>query len=122
MMGVTGKRVTDVCADLATEIPMRKRPRGRVETFQQKKAGASDDVKITTDDYASILLRFEDSLRGVVTVSQVSAGRKARLWFEVDGSEGSLAWDSESPNTLWTGHRIEPNQNMPKDQAMVSPG
>src|SRR5947209_2945866 len=122
MMWVTGKRVTDVCADLATVIPMRKRPHGRVETFQQKKAGASDDVKITTDDYASILLRFEDSLRGVVTVSQVSAGRKARLWFEVDGSEGSLAWDSESPNTLWIGHRIEPNQNMIKDPALMSPG
>ena len=63
----------------------------RTQTFQQKKAGASDDVKITTDDYASILLHFEDSLRGVVTVSQVSAGRKARLWFEVDGSEDDLA-------------------------------
>ncbi|HKN34176.1 MAG TPA: Gfo/Idh/MocA family oxidoreductase [Terriglobales bacterium] len=121
MMWVTGKRVTDVCADLATVIPMRKRPHGRVETFQQKKAGASDDVKITTDDYASILLHFEDSLRGVVTVSQVSAGRKARLWFEVDGSEGSLAWDSESPNTLWIGHRNEANRNMIKDPALMSP-
>jgi predicted dehydrogenase len=122
IMWITGKRVVEVCADLATVIPVRKRPRRRMETFQQKKNVASDEVKITTDDYASILLHFEDSLRGVVTVSQVSAGRKARLWFEIDGSEGSLAWDSESPNKLWIGHRNVPNQDMIKDPALMSPG
>jgi predicted dehydrogenase len=121
MMWITGKRVIEVCADLATVLPTRKRPRGRVETFQQKKSGASDEVKIQTDDYASILLHFEGALHGVVTVSQVSPGRKARLWFEVDGSEGSLAWNSESPNTLWIGHRDEPNRDMIKDPALMSP-
>ena len=45
---------------------------------------------------------------------------KYRL-FEVDGSEGSLAWDSESPNTLWIGHRNEANRNMIKDPALMSP-
>ena len=118
---ITGRKVTEVCADLATVIPVRERPRGRVETFQKRSGGAFDEVKITTDDYGSILLHFENSLRGVMTVSQVSAGRKARLWFEVDGSEGSLAWDSESPNTLWIGHRSEPNQNLMKDPALLSP-
>lgn len=121
LMWITGKRVTQVCADLATVMPTRRRPPGRVETFQQNKNVASDEVKITTDDYASILLHFEDSLHGVVTVSQVSAGRKARLWFEVDGSEGSLAWNSESPNTLWIGHRNLANQDMIKDPALMTP-
>src|SRR5581483_6967239 len=32
---ITGKKITEVCADLATIIPVRKRPRGRVETFKQ---------------------------------------------------------------------------------------
>ncbi len=121
MMWITGRKVTEVCADLATVIPTRQRPRGRVETFQKSGVAEFDEIKITTDDYASILLHFEGSLRGVMTVSQVSAGRKARLWFEVNGSEGSLAWDSESPNTLWIGHRSEPNQNMMKDPALMSP-
>jgi predicted dehydrogenase len=112
MMWITGQKVTVVCADLATVIPVRKKPRGRVETFQKAGSGAFDEIKISTDDYASVLLHFERGLRGVMTVSQVSAGRKARLWFEVDGSEGSLAWQSEEPNTLWIGHRSEPNQNM----------
>ncbi len=120
MMWITGRRVTEVCADLATVIPVRHRPRGRVETFQQRSAGEFDEVKINTDDYASILLNFEHSLRGVMTVSQVSAGRKARLWFEVDGSEGSLAWHSEEPNTLWIGHRNQPNQDLMKDPALMS--
>jgi predicted dehydrogenase len=78
-------------------------------------------VAITTDDYASVLLHFEHSMRGVMTVSQVSAGRKARLWFEVNGSEGSLAWDAESPNNLWIGHRSEPNQDIIKDPSLMSP-
>ena len=119
MTWITGRKVTEVCADLATVIPVRRKPRGRVETFQEQSDGAFDEVKINTDDYGSVLLHFENSLRGVMTVSQVSAGRKARLWFEVDGSEGSLAWHSESPNVLWIGHRNEANQRMMKDPALM---
>jgi len=117
---ITGRKITELCADLATMVPVRKRPRGRVETFKQS-AGATDDAKITTDDYASILLHFEGGAHGVCTVSQISAGRKTRLWFEIDGSEGSLAWNSEDPNTLWIGRRREPNQEMIKDPSLMSP-
>src|SRR5260221_8740910 len=117
---ITGKKVTQLCADLVTVNSVRKRPRGRGQTFQQTK-GETDDISITTDDYASILLRFEGNTHGVCTVSQVSAGRKTRLWFEVDGSEGSLAWNSESPNTLWIGHRGQANQEFPKDPSLMSP-
>src|SRR5258708_31455258 len=105
---ITGKKVTELCADLVTVNSVRKRPRGRVQTFQQTK-GETDDISITTDDYASILLRFEGNTHGVCTVSQVSAGRKTRLWFEIDGSEGSVSWNSEEPNTLWVGRRREAN-------------
>jgi predicted dehydrogenase len=117
---IIGKRVKELCADLATVVPVRYRPRGRVETFQRSQ-GAYDEVKVTTDDYGSVLLRFEDDVRGVMTVSQVSAGRKARLWFEVDGSAGSIAWNSESPNTLWVGKRHEANQELAKDPSLMTP-
>ncbi len=117
---ITGQKVAELCADLATVIPVRKRPRGRVQTFQQT-TGASDDIKITTDDYASILLHFNGGAHGVCTVSQISAGRKTRLWFEVDGSEGSLSWNSEEPNTLWIGRRRELNQELIKDPSLMSP-
>jgi predicted dehydrogenase len=118
---ITGRKVSELCADLATVVPIRQRPRGRVETFQKRGAGAFDEIKITNDDYASVLLHFEGSLRGVMTVSQVSAGRKCQLWFEVDGAEGSLAWNAESPNVLWIGRRSEANQSMIKDPALMSP-
>jgi predicted dehydrogenase len=121
IMWITGRKVTEVSADLATVIPRRQRPSGRVETFEQPRGGEFEEVSIQTEDYASVLLHFEGSLTGVMTVSQVSAGRKARLWFEVDGSEGSLAWNSEEPNSLWMGHRREPNRILMKDPALMSP-
>ena len=118
---LTGRKIVEVCGDLATTIPVRQRPRGRVETFQAATAAASDPVKISTDDCASVLLRFEANLRGVMTVSQVSAGHKASLSFEINGSEGSLGWNSESPNQLWIGHRNQANQELPKDPSLMMP-
>ncbi len=121
MSWVTGQQITGVCADLATVIPIRQRPRGHVETFQKAGNVECDAVSIKTDDYASVLLRFEDDLHGVMTVSQVSPGRKARLWFEIDGSEASLAWNSEQPEKLWIGRRHQASQVLPKDPTLLSP-
>jgi predicted dehydrogenase len=120
-MWLTGQKITGVCADLATVVPVRRKPRGRVETFAKAGAGAYDETAIATDDYASVLLRFEGDLRGAMTVSQVSAGRKCRLSFEINGSEGSLAWNGEEPNTLWIGRRDRANEAMIKDPGLMSP-
>jgi predicted dehydrogenase len=117
---LTRKKITEVCADLATVIPVRHKPVGKVVTFQ-KASGATEEVPMTTDDYASVLLHFDSNLRGVVTVSQVSAGRKARLSFEIDGTEGSLAWNSEEPNMLWIGRRDTASELFPKDPALMTP-
>src|SRR5260221_1106724 len=117
---ITGKKVTELCADLATVNSVRKRPRGRVQTFQQTK-GETDDISIATDDYASILLRFEGNTHGVCTVSQVTAGPKTRLWFDIHGSEGSPSWNSGEPKTLCVGRRPEPNSDIVKDPPIMSP-
>jgi predicted dehydrogenase len=121
VMWLSGSKIAQVCADLATVLPTRWRPQGAVESFQKATAGGSEEVMVTTDDYASVLLRFENEAHGVVTVSQVSAGRKARLWFEIDGTAGSLAFDSESPNQLWIGRRDRACEVLPKDPALQSP-
>jgi len=118
---ITGRKVTELCADLVTVVPVRQRPRGRVETFQKADPSNVDPVPIETDDYASVLFHLEGDLSGVMTVSQVSAGRRARLWFEIDGTEGSLAWNSEEPGTLWIGRRNRANEELPKDPALLSP-
>jgi len=118
---MTGRKVTEVCADLVTVVPIRQRPRGRVETFQKADPSNVDPVPIETDDYGSVLFHLEGDLSGAMTVSQVSAGRRARLWFEIDGTEGSLAWNSEEPGTLWIGRRDRANEELPKDPALLSP-
>ncbi|MEK7767768.1 MAG: Gfo/Idh/MocA family oxidoreductase, partial [bacterium] len=110
---VTGLEVESVCADLKTVHPVRQRPEGSVETFTDKTAGAKParrPVEITTEDYGSVLLRFRGGARGVVTVSQVTAGRKNRCTWEIAAARGALAWDSEAPNELWAGSRDKANE------------
>jgi len=53
-------------------------------------------------------------------VSQVSAGRKNRLYFEIDGARSSVIWDSERPNELTIGHRERPNEVLIKDPSLLS--
>ena len=118
---ITGLEVEAVCADLLTVFPERKRPVGGVETFSGKlnEPQATEIVPITTDDYGSILLRFAGGGRGSVHVSQVTAGRKNCLQFEIAGSKQALAWNSESPNDLRIGHRDRPNETLIRDPALV---
>jgi len=61
---ITGRQLTELCADLATVIPVRQRPKGPIETFKQTEGASTEPVQITTDDYGSILLHFEGGLRG----------------------------------------------------------
>jgi predicted dehydrogenase len=118
---VTGRRVEAVMADLTTFIPVRRRPTGPVETFAAA-AGETVDVPMETEDAAGLLLRLSGGARAVATISQVSAGRKNRLSFEVDGSEASLSWHSEAPEELWIGHRDRPNELLLSEHGDYPPG
>lgn len=121
---VTGLAVESVFADLAMVYPTRLKPKRKVETFAGTAASAAADyeeVPVKTEDAASILLRFEGGTKGCVVVSQVSAGRKNALGFEIDGAAGSLAWNSEAPNSLWIGARNEANRLLSKDPSLLSP-
>jgi predicted dehydrogenase len=119
---ITGLHVEAVFADLKTVLPVRQRPRGGVETFSAK-LGTSQDtepVAIHTDDYGSILLRFQGGARGVLWVSQVTAGRKNCLRFEIAGSKQAMAWNSETSDELWIGHRDRANESLLRDPALLS--
>ncbi|HET6643364.1 MAG TPA: Gfo/Idh/MocA family oxidoreductase [Gaiellaceae bacterium] len=118
---VIGARVESLLADLATTIPVRRRPVGEVETFAAVEDVEREDAEMTTEDLAHVLLRFEGGTRGSLVVSQVSAGRKNSLRFELDGSLGALAWDSERNEELWLGHRGRPNETMLRDPALFAP-
>jgi predicted dehydrogenase len=123
LMWLTGLEVIELMADMATFLPVRKKPRQAVETFASKLSTSIDaeDVEVDTEDFASLLLRFSNGARGVVTLSQISAGRKNNFWWEVNGSKGSLCWKQECPNELWIGYRDKPNEVMLKDPALMLP-
>jgi len=121
---VTGQRVTTLCADLQTFHKTRKKPRGAVETFAGKLLNPDeyDEVPISTEDYGGGIFRMGDRVRGAMTASQVSAGRKNRLSIEVYGTKGGAAWDQETPNELWIGNRNSTNQLLVKDPSLLLPG
>lgn len=117
---VTGRHVTEVMADLATFIKVRQKPAGRVETFSLERAKETVPVDIETEDAATILLRYDNGARGMVAVSQISAGRKNSLQYEIDGSSAAVAWDSEQPDLLWIGHRGRANEMLSRDFALLN--
>jgi predicted dehydrogenase len=117
---ITGRKVVEVMADLHTFVPIRRHPPGPVETFSESRIdGDMVEEEMSSDDGASIMLRYEDGTRGVVAVSQVAAGRKNSVSIEVDGAESALAWMSEDPDRLWIGHRGRPNEVLQRDPSLV---
>jgi Predicted dehydrogenases and related proteins len=118
---LTGQPIVAVMADLATFIPRRAQPRDPVETFSMDRSADTVQREMAAEDVASILLRFANGARGAVAVSQISAGRKNSLQWEIDGSTGSAAWDSETPDHLWLGHREQPNEILLRNPALMGP-
>lgn len=118
---VAGLRVESVLADLATFVPVRRKPVKAVETFSTDSAAETTPVTIRTEDVALITLRFEGGARGSVAISQVSAGRKNSLQYEIDGATSAVAWDSEQPDNLWIGHRDRPNEILLRNPALMNP-
>jgi len=118
---ITGLEVEAVLADLKTVHPVRRRPKGEVETFTGKlaKQAETEPVPISTEDYGAVLFRFKGGARGSFWVSQVTAGRKNCIRYEIAGSKCALAWNSECPNELWIGRRDRPNESLIRDPALV---
>jgi predicted dehydrogenase len=56
-----------------------------------------------TEDGAVVLFETDRGASGSVVVSQVSPGRKNRLWFSFDGQKASYSFDQEQPDSLWVG-------------------
>jgi predicted dehydrogenase len=118
---VTGSRIVAVMADFGTLHQTRMRPERAAVTFERGAgpAGPAAPVEIDTEDFASVLIRFENGARGSFSVSQISAGRKNRLSFEVDGGQGALAWCSEESEFLWRGARTEPGRAIQRNPRLA---
>ncbi len=118
---LVGRPVVEVMADMATFIKVRQQPAGPVETFSTDRSAETTPRTIGTEDLATILLRFEGGARGLLAVSQLSPGRKNSLRYQIDGSTGAAAWDSEHPDELWLGHRDRPNELLQRNGGLMSP-
>jgi predicted dehydrogenase len=121
---VTGLEVESVFADTIRIHETRLRPpSGSVETFSGKKGGAPpvdrEPIQIDTEDYGGIMLRFKGGARGQFAVTQMTAGRKNCLRYELSGAEKAIAFNSETPNSLWIGERSEPNRELLRDPALL---
>jgi predicted dehydrogenase len=120
MTYVTGQHVASVMADLTTFIGTREEPTGPVETFSTDRSAETVRRDISTEDTATILLRFDGGARGAVSISQISPGRKNSLVYEIDGADGAWAWDSEQPDQAWIGHRERANEILIRNPALMN--
>jgi predicted dehydrogenase len=115
---VSGQRIARLSARMLTALPERFGAAGR-------KAFASDGASgeahaVTTEDAVTVQFETDAGALGSVVVSQISAGRKNRLWIELDGAEEALAFDQERPEELWCGRR-EAVTIVRRDPATLSP-
>jgi predicted dehydrogenase len=88
---VTGQRITRLTARMVTAFDRRR--------------ARSDSAVVGTEDAATVLFETDQGAAGAVVISQISPGRKNRLWFSFDGADASLSFDQESPDRLWIGGR-----------------
>ncbi|MYW96410.1 Gfo/Idh/MocA family oxidoreductase [Amycolatopsis rubida] len=96
---ITGDPFAELTA--ATSVAVPDRPGAGGASFTGSGSGAR--VPVRTEDSATLLLRTESGVLASTTISQVAAGRKNRLWLELDGSLGSAVFDQETPESIWLG-------------------
>src|SRR5829696_3832698 len=97
---VSGQRIASLVATTSISIPQR--PAATAATFSAAESDAPL-VAVETEDSALILFRTADDVAGSAVISQLAAGRKNRLWLEVDGAQLSAVFDQEHPEYLWIG-------------------
>ena len=93
---VSGEQLDTLTAQVSVAVPARPAAR-------EGSSGAHHLAEVRTEDVATVQFRTATGVPGSMLVSQVAAGRKNRLWFELDGSARSAVFDQENPESFWTG-------------------
>ncbi|WP_303638276.1 Gfo/Idh/MocA family protein [Stenotrophomonas tuberculopleuritidis] len=97
---VSGERFSEVSAAFDTVIAERGALGG--QSFSTPAAGGAMQA-VASEDVAVAMFRTGAGTLASLTVSQVSAGRRNRLWFEIDGAKASVAFNQEDAERLWIG-------------------
>ena len=108
---VCGQRIVSVSA--RTAVAHARRPRGEARSFARGD-GAGAERAVETEDIAAVMFETDAGIVGSTVISQVSAGRKNQLWFEVSGTDAAVGFDQEQPETLWVGSRAG-SERVPRD-------
>ena len=94
---ITGLQVTELCSDLNIFVEGR-----------------------ALDDDGSVLLKFTNGARGVLSASQIAAGEENNLSIQVYGEEGGLEWHQQEPNTLLVRWLDKPTEILRTGTGFVS--
>ena len=114
---VSGHRITRLCARKLIALP--ERLRGSQQAAFERGAAGDELRPVDTEDAALVLFETDRGALGSVVISQLSHGRKNRLWLELDGADETLAFDQEQPEMLWCGQR-EATTLLRRDPATLS--
>ena len=99
-LGDTAVHIVDLARFLVGEIA---EVTGMLATFVHERPlpDGSGMGRVTVDDTAAFLARFQSGATGIFETSRVALGRKNFMHLEVNGSRGSIFWNAEDPNWLW---------------------
>lgn len=97
---VSGQRIIALTARVLVAHP--ERTRSAAHSFEHGDGGGERRA-VETEDIATVMFETDGGAAGSIVVSQVSAGHKNRLWFELAGLERAFAFEQERPETLWIG-------------------
>jgi predicted dehydrogenase len=114
----SGHRIARVNALTTTVVP--ERTSAVAPAFSSAAAANADRRRVETEDVALVLFETTEGASGSVVVSQVSPGRKNRLWFELDGADGAVVFDQEQPERIEIGRR-EGRTILFRDPATMAP-
>ncbi|MET7994271.1 Gfo/Idh/MocA family oxidoreductase [Amycolatopsis sp. NPDC005232] len=104
---LTGSRISGVSA--VTETFVRERPLVASSSGLAASSAAARG-EVTVDDAALFTARFASGALGSFEATRFAAGRKNSMRIELNGSEGSLAFDFEAMNELYFhDHTLDPS-------------
>jgi predicted dehydrogenase len=91
--------VRRVTANKATFVPQRPLASGAGTHFNVGAAtGPHGDVE--NEDYVGALVQFANGAQGTLEACRVITGPDCQMAFEVNGTDGAMAWDFERMNEL----------------------
>lgn len=114
---VSGERIAALSARTAVAHPERRRS---ARPSFERGGPAGEPKAVETEDIATVMFETESGAAGSVVISQVSAGHKNNLWFEISTGSETFGFDQERPEELSVLRRAS-GEAIPRDPMSLSP-